>query len=212
MIYITYQVVLHGGSMEYDQMDLTMIFNGKGCLWQAEHQSYHPNVNVYFQKKARADRDFCVRFAEKTIKPWAQKSFKGEEWLLFLDNLDSQKSKPFVDKIAETNGKCVYGPSQRSEGWQPIHVGHIGATLKSLGKDKFEAWMERTANCLKENGEPESNWEKWRRNGFSAKEKRILCTWVFGQAWEELRAKKYFNMRRTAFEKGGCAITLTGTS
>ena len=53
-----------------------------------------------------------------------------------------------------------------------------GANLKASGKDKFENWME------KRSGGPDSemNWEKWERNKFTASEKRILTTWVFGQA------------------------------
>ena len=132
--------------MEFEQMDLSMIFNGKGRVWIAEHECYHPKLHVYFQQwKASADRAFCARFAEKTIKPYVQKFMAGEECLLFLDNFDSQKTKPFVDR-------CVFGPPHRTEWRQPIDVGHIGAIRKSLGKDKFEA----IEDGLNENGDAEA--------------------------------------------------------
>ena len=35
-------------------------------------------------------------------------------------------------------------------------------------------------------------------------------TRVFGEAWEALTSKKYWGLRRSAFEKRGCLVTLSG--
>ena len=88
---------------------------------------------------------------------------------------------------------------------QPIDAGHIGANLKAHAKLAWESWMEKTSEK-----EGECNWEKWERGGFTASEKRVLSTWIFGEAYESIRSPKAINIRRSAFEKGACAITLSG--
>ena len=119
--------------------------------------------------------------------------------------MGSQKSRKFVKSVQKNKGQVVYGPPQRTDGWQPIDCGHLGANLKALGKEKFESWMAKPAA----DGSG-SNWEKWDKNKFTTSEKRIAMTWVFGEAYEELCGKQYHALRRAAFEKGGCMITLSG--
>ena len=77
--------------------------------------------------------------------------------------------------------------------------------MKATAKDKFETWMEKDSDKP-----PESNWQKWERNGFTSSEKRVLATHIFGESWQEMCGKKFANMRRSAFEKGGCAISASG--
>ena len=157
------------------------------------------------QQKATADPQFCVEYVDKVLKPYAEEHFAERQWLLLADNLASQKTKKFVEKIQALRGQVAYGPPNRTEAWQPIDCGHLGAMLKALGKDRFEAWMEKMAD-----GGKETNLQKWERNGYAASEKRILVTWVFGEAYEEFGQTKYSNLRRSPFEKGGCAITTSG--
>ena len=42
-----------------------------------------------------------------------------------------------------SGGSTVYGPRNRTEGWQPIDCGHLGAVLKQLAIGHFEMWMEQ---------------------------------------------------------------------
>ena len=42
------------------------------------------------------------------------------------------------------------------------------------------------------------------------KEKRILATWVFGEAWGRFTTAKYARMRLSAFLTTGCGLTLNG--
>ena len=58
----------------------------------------------------------------------------------------------------------------------------------------------------------ETNWERWEANKITASEKRILMTWVFGESYQELCGPKYKHLRATAFQRGGCALTLTGVN
>jgi len=77
--------------------------------------------------------------------------------------------------------------------------------VKATAKDKLETWMEKDSEKP-----PESNWQKWERNGFTSSEKRVLATHIFGESWQDMASKKFGNMRRSAFEKGGCAISASG--
>ena len=116
-----------------------MVFNGQGAFIKKEEHAYHPDVVVLAQAKATMDADLCIEWAEKIHAPFAEKVLKNEPHIVFADNLAAQKMRGFVEKIKEANGTLVFGPPQRTEGWQPIDCGHIGATLKTMGIEKFEA-------------------------------------------------------------------------
>ena len=171
-----------------------------------ECKYYHPLVHVAAQKKAVADREYGVKWIQEVLTPYAEEHYKGQEFILFMDNLDSQKSVEFTSEMKKIAGDFAYGPPNRTEAWQPIDCGHIGATLKALGKQKFEDWMEKTAE-----GSELSNWQRWEQNILTKSGNIILVTWVFGDAWTEYIGPYYSNQRRSAFEKGGCAVTLNGT-
>ena len=106
--------------------------------------------------------------------------------------------------MADLGGVCAYGPKGCTEGWQPIDSGHIGATFKALAKSKFEAWVEKTYEPGKQ------NWEKWEANKVTMRQKHILCTFVFGEAWAELCSDKYAWIRHAAFVRAGLLCTLHG--
>ena len=128
------EVCLHAGGMTKAQPNLAMIFKGKGLFLKKEKASYHPDVDVYAQPKATADRPFSVDWANNTMKKHLQEedpSFDDEDkaekpWVLFVDNLAAQKSRPFVKAIQTLNGELCFGPPGKTEGWQPIDTGHVG--------------------------------------------------------------------------------------
>ena len=137
----------------------------------------------------------------------------GKKWLLYADNLGSQKKRSVVKNVHTKRGKWIYGPPQRTHGWQPIDCGHLGATIKHIAKEKWEVWMDKPSDDqegIAAGAEPRSNWDVWESGGFTASQKRILMTWIFGDSYNELISKKYYNLRRSAFEKGGVAVTSSG--
>ena len=141
-----------------------------------------------------------------------------EHWQAWIDrtladNLGSQKKRSVVKKVHTKRGRWIYGPPQRTHGWQPIDCGHLGATLKHIAKEKWEVWMDKPSDDqegVAAGAEPRSNWDVWESGGFTASQKRILMTWIFGDSYNELISKKYYNLRRSAFEKGGVAVTSSG--
>ena len=114
--------------MEKEQPNMAMIFNGKGMFLEKEKDMYHPDVDVYAQKKATADPEFCLKWANRTLKNHVKKNMKDKDFVLYADNLGSQKKKAFVKAVQGLKGEIAFGPPQKTEGWQPIDTGHIGAT------------------------------------------------------------------------------------
>ena len=58
------------------------------------------------------------------------------ERLLFMGNLDSQRRRAYIDMLLAWKTVPVFGPERRTESWQPVDRGHIGATLQSLARMK----------------------------------------------------------------------------
>ena len=51
---------------------MAIIFRGQGkWLTELEKKSWHPDIDVYFQKNAWADTAFCAKWAQHTLKPAA---------------------------------------------------------------------------------------------------------------------------------------------
>jgi hypothetical protein len=54
------------------------------------------------------------------------------------------------------------------------------------------------------------NWEAWENGKISAKEKRILMTHIYGEAYDKLCSASYAPLIRAAFEKTGILQTRSG--
>ena len=54
-----------------------------------------------------------------------------------------------------------------------------------------------------------TNWELWEQNKLPMSEKRIMSTWVFGQAWNTFCTPKYDYFRHQAFVTSGLMVTVT---
>ena len=101
-------------------------------------------------------------------------------------------------------GTCAYGPQSESQHWQPIDAGHLGAVLKEIARGFFETWLEGSAT----DGFP--NYVRWQTNSLTATDKRIMLTWVYGNAYERLCSPQYDTLRERAFLMTGMLLTLTG--
>ena len=198
----TAQICIHPG--RGPQPKLCLFFRGQGKVYANEKQYYHKDVVVIFQKAAWADRPTVTSWAKACLTPHVQEHLVDKPFVLFQDNLESQTWPEYTKVVKDLGGVCAYGPKGCTEGWQPIDSGHIGATFKALANSKFEAWMEKTYEPGKQ------NWEKWEANKVSQKEKRILCSFVFGEAWAEMCSDKYAWIRHAAFVRAGLLCTLHG--
>ena len=144
------------------------------------------------------------------MKPWAETNLASKPFLLFQDHLGCQKKHDYVNAVERIGGQCVYGPRNKTQVWQPIDAGHLGAILKATGKENFERWLCATSRNKKY--PDKKNWELWESNKLSMREKRILVTWVFGCAWSRVCGQKFKHARVSAFLKTGLLLTLTGVN
>lgn len=144
-----------------------VIFRGTGQrITGAERAAYDPDVHVYFQPKAWADTNFCVQWARRSLKE-ALKEFKGQESLLFLDNLSAHRSDEFKAELKKLNVLPWFEPANSTELAQPVDNG-AGLEYKQAIARHFALWMDDDANM-----------EKWEDGNLGASERRVLMTlWV----------------------------------
>ena len=148
-------------------------------------------AKVAFTEKAWATKEYLEqKYLPEILKPFVDK-MKIEDFLLFMDNLASQKKLTYIRPLQKLGGEGCFGPEGATEGWQPIDAGHIGAVIKTLAKGYFESWMEQFSKSMPD----KRNYELWEQNKITASEKRILMTYVFGEAWMRLQEPKYNRMR-----------------
>jgi hypothetical protein len=129
----TLQIAIHPGDLP--QPRLTIIFCGAGHVKAKEEKSYNPDVVVIFQHKAWADLLAITSWAQECLQPWAIEHLGEKPFLLFQDHLGCQKKAGYVQAVEKVGGQCVYGPRNKTQVWQPIDAGHIGAIVKAIGKD-----------------------------------------------------------------------------
>ena len=116
----------------------------------------------------------------------------------------------YVRPVQKLGGECIYGIPGFTEAWQPLDAGHVGACVKSLAKIKFETWPSQPYTGKVDLGHETLNWEIWELNKFTMREKRIMVSWIYGDAWEDFCGPKYAHFRRAAFERTGLLMTSTG--
>jgi hypothetical protein len=47
----------------------------------------------------------------------------------------------YVRPLQKINIENAYGPPGKTEAWQPLDAGHLGAAIKTLAKEFLEIWM-----------------------------------------------------------------------
>ena len=179
------------------QPKIAIIFRGQGKRLSAvEKESWHPDVDVYFQKNAWADTEFCVNWVKGTLKPSVEGRF-----VLFLDNLEGQIAEEFKKSVADIGGVCWYGLPGATDIWQPVDAGYA-ELLKVKVRQAHYKWLDSDENADKWYGEDKK---------FTASERRILITHWVGDAYRALIEEKYDDFRRKIFIKTGCLLTADGS-
>ena len=182
---------------EGKQPRISVIFRGLGKRISAvEKASWHPDVDVYFQKNAWADTEFCVKWTKGTLKPFVEGRF-----VLFLDNLEGQIVEEFKTEVANADSVCWYGLPGATDIWQPVDAGYA-ELLKVKVRQAHYKWLDFDENADKWYGE---------YNRFTASERRILITHWVGEAYNALVDDKYNRFRREIFERTGCLLTADGS-
>eukprot|EP00903_Cladosiphon_okamuranus_P011389 g10732.t1 len=183
-------------------MRIALIFRGTGKrISRVEKAAYHKNVDVFFQKNAWADQEFCMEWAKKSYRPSLMRGrsqVPRERTLLLTDNLHAQRTPPFKDYLSKhCNTLAWYFPANTTDELQPVDAG-AGRMLKvEVGKQQ-DAWLEQSDNI-----------ERWESNDLTASDRRVLITQWVGSAMQKLDDREEYRFR--LFEKCGMAMTVDGS-
>ena len=92
------------------------------------------------QPKAWMDERICLEWAEKVVKPWAQKAPEGITPLLFLDSYKCHLMSSVNTAIEELGVEVEYIPGGCTSLCQPVDVG-INKPLKNRIRAAWEQYM-----------------------------------------------------------------------
>ena len=77
-------------------------------------QTWHPDVDVYFQEKVWVDTKFSCDWAKKTLK---QTIPDNSKFVLFCDNLTAQCTYEFKEEVSNINGVVWYRLPSATDLW-----------------------------------------------------------------------------------------------
>ena len=99
--FCTLHAIFHPGNQTLTQPEPVIVFRGKGV--RISEVEKHPRVKVFFQEKAWVDRNVSNAIAATHFGPFVAQHNKGEETLLFCDNLDAQVTPQFLQILCQVN-------------------------------------------------------------------------------------------------------------
>ena len=179
-----------------------IIFRGKGNISEVERAAYPQGLVVLWQDKAWVDRPLAVEWVEDGIKPFIEAerragvAMRWTRYLLFQDNLDSQKQPEYIDLLKEW---CVDDhklPPNETDQVQPIDRG-FGRQIKIYLGQYMDEWLDY-----------DDNLERWEDNSFTASDRRVLLgTWYYKACNKALQGEA----KRKYFEHAGALLTADGT-
>ena len=198
----------HEASAAYDrymceQPMPCIIFRGKGNITQAERDAYPDGLVVLWQPKAWVDRPTAVEWAEKVIQPFIQAerlagvASLSSRYILFQDNLDSQKQPKYLNHLKSWAVDDHKLPPNETDQVQPIDRG-LGRQVKIYLGQLLDAWLDDSENLT-----------KWEDNMLTASDRRILlATWYH----EAVKMAMKGDAKRKYFEHAGALLTADGGS
>ena len=179
---------------------MAVIFRGTGKRIPADElAAYHKDVYVYRQPNAWVDTSMSVQWIKGTLSA-AVADF--DEFILFCDNLEAQRSLPFQEEIRELKGVVWYGVPNVTDIWQPVDAG-AGFLIKKLILHEQQRWLEEEGNVELLLGK--------KRKGLGVKERIILLTHWIGEAYNRFLLSEYDTSRYRGIETTGCLITADGS-
>ena len=157
-------------------------------------------MDVFFQKNAWADSDFCMAWAKRCFRKSLMQGggcVPVEGSLLTLDNLHGQTMEKFKAYMKECNTLVWHYPGGCTNALQPIDAG-LGALIKVEVGKQLDIWLE--------NGD---NLERWESNALTASDRRVLLTKWVATAVHIVDNRPNYRFR--LFEKTEGLMTADGT-
>ena len=113
-----------------------VLFRGKGNISDFERGAYPKGLVVLWQDKAWVDRPLALEWAEDVVKPFVEAERKAgvanasTRYLLFQDNLDSQKQPDYIEFLRNWGvDDHKLPPNETEHQVQPIDRG-LGRQVK----------------------------------------------------------------------------------
>ena len=179
-----------------------IIFRGKGNISAEEREAYPVGLVVLWQDKAWVDRPLAMEWAEDVIKPFIEAERKAgvagatDRYLLFQDNLDSQKQPSYINFLKEWAVDDHKLPPNETDQVQPIDRG-LGRQVKIYLGQAMDQWLD-----------DDDNLTKWEDNDLTASDRRILlANWYHGAVEKALSSEA----KRKYFEHAGALLTADGS-
>ena len=178
-----------------------------------EELGFDPDVRVLWQRKALADTDLNVRWADQCLMEVIEdlQGDEGEDVLLLCDNLNSQVAGEFKAAIKNLGATLEFGPKSATHLWQPVDH-HVGARYKYLMARSYDEWMV-------------NEFHTFEAGKVSAEKRRQLLTQWCGDAYRQLEKEREEREKKIAegapdaerslfyraFQRTGCLVTRDGT-
>ena len=179
-----------------------ILFRGKGNISDVERAAYPEGLVVLWQDKAWVDRPLALEWAEDVVKPFIEAERKAgvasatTRYLLFQDNLDSQKQPDYIQYLKDWAVDDHKLPPNETDQVQPIDRG-LGRQVKIYIGQQMDEWLD-----------DDDNLSKWEDNTLTASDRRILlATWYFKACHKALEGEA----KRKYFEHAGGLLTADGT-
>ena len=118
------------------------MFKGSEKIKEKENHQYDPRINVFFQANAWLDTSLSMLWLEEVFEPWQKNVLAGTDLLVLMDNLRIQKNGEYIRKLQSLGAEALFGPPGKTEAWQPIDAGHLGAMIKDIAKEKFNQYLD----------------------------------------------------------------------
>jgi hypothetical protein len=150
---------------------------------------------VTFQPKAWMAESISTDIFNRQMLPYLQK-WTINDYVMAVDGLTCQRKRNYMQLFAASGGHLIVGPPNRTEVWQPVDAGHVGAVLKMLFRQQWTLWTDSAAN-----------WQEWESGKMPASRKRVLCTHWWGQAWD-IMVNAYAHTIQSAFMITGMLSTV----
>ena len=179
-----------------------IVFRGKGNVSKAELDAYPEGLVVLWQDKAWVDRPVAVEWAEDVIEPFMEAEREAgvasadTRYLLFQDNLDSQKQPEYLNKLKNCGVDDHKLPPNETDQVQPIDRG-FGRQVKIYLGEFMDEWLD-----------DDDNLTKWEDNGLTASDRRILLANWYVRA---VKRALVSDAKRKYFEHAGALLTADGS-
>lgn len=147
-----------------------MIFRGKGFTKAIKHEMtlYDPRVCALFNAKGYCNKQITLQWIETDFIPSCADATKPQ--FLALDVFAGQKTAPVLTAFRDSKIVTSFIPEGCTGLVQPLNTA-VNKTLKVKISELLDEEMDK-------------NPQLWESGRFTIGDRRVLMTWIVGEAWD----------------------------